>query len=84
MSSLSLLARVLITWLVILPLVLVVSMLLGWLLPDWPAIVRTVLTVTIAVPFAVAWGVPVTASLYLRLRRGRTQEAAAQPQSPAR
>lgn len=57
-----------ITWLAILPLVLVSSAVLAPLTAGWPDPLRTTLMITIVVPVAVFWAVPTLAKATQRLR----------------
>lgn len=60
--------QALITWVAILPLVLIVSMLATPVTVGWPDSLRTALVITVVVPLAVFWAVPMLARLTQRLR----------------
>ncbi|MGM1016680.1 MAG: hypothetical protein ACQEW8_03975 [Actinomycetota bacterium] len=58
-----------ITWLAILPLVTLFRFLLAPLVGGWPDLLQTALVMTLVVPVAVLWAVPLLTRAYLRLRR---------------
>lgn len=60
--------QALITWVVILPLVLGVSALVAPVTGGWPDMLRTAVAITIVVPLAVFFAVPLLARTVQRLR----------------
>lgn len=60
--------QALITWMAILPLVLVVSTSVAPFTAGWPDPLRTALVITVVVPLAVFWAVPTLAKAAQRLR----------------
>lgn len=60
--------QALVTWIAILPLVLSVSALVAPLTAGWPDPLRTTLVITVVVPLAVFWVVPILARATQRLR----------------
>lgn len=61
--------RMLLTWTAILPLVLIVRFALAPLVSTWPDVLGFALTVTIVVPIAVGFAVPMLTRGYHALRR---------------
>lgn len=61
--------RMLLTWTAILPLVLLVRFALAPLVASWPDVLGFALTVTIVVPIAVGFAVPMLTRGYHALRR---------------
>lgn len=60
--------QALVTWVAILPLVLLVSMLTDPMTVGWPGPLRSAVVITVVVPLAVFWAVPTLARLTQRLR----------------
>lgn len=60
--------QALVTWTAILPLVLLVSALAAPLTVGWPGALRTAAVITVVVPLAVFWVVPLLARFTQRLR----------------
>lgn len=60
--------QALITWIAILPLVLLMSAVITPLTGGWPDPLRTALIITLVVPIAVFWAVPTLAKATQRLR----------------
>lgn len=60
--------QALITWMAILPLVLIVSAIVVPFTTGWPDPLRTVLIITVVVPVAVFWAVPTLAKAAQRMR----------------
>lgn len=60
--------QALITWVAILPLVLIFSMLAVPVTVGWPDPLRTAFVITVVVPLAVFWAVPMLARLTQRFR----------------
>ncbi|WP_051218087.1 hypothetical protein [Nocardioides insulae] len=59
-------ARIVVTWLAIFPLAALVQTLLHPLTADWPPLLATAATLTLVVPNALIWAVPLLTKLYLR------------------
>jgi hypothetical protein len=74
--------QALVTWAVILPLVLGVSALTAPVTVGWPDPARTALVITIVVPLAVFWAVPLLARTVQRLRGTPTAVIAASCPAP--
>lgn len=68
MSPLPRALQALITWIVILPLVLITSAIVAPLTAGWPDLLRTALVITLVVPVAVFWAVPTLAKAVQRMR----------------
>lgn len=60
--------QALITWIAILPLVLIFSAVLAPFTEGWPDVLRTAAVITCVVPIAVFWVVPTMAKAVQRLR----------------
>lgn len=60
--------QALITWTAILPLVLIVSAIVAPFTEGWPDPLRSALTITVVVPIAVFWAVPLLAKTVQRMR----------------
>lgn len=60
--------QALITWMAILPLVLIVSAIVTPFTAGWPDPLRTALIITVVVPVAVFWAVPTLAKAAQRMR----------------
>ncbi len=60
--------QALVTWAVILPLSLGVSALTAPMTAGWPDVARTALVITVVVPLAVFWAVPLLARAVQRMR----------------
>lgn len=60
--------QALVTWTAILPMVLIVSAVVAPLTSAWPDALRTATVITIVVPLAVFWVVPLLARFAQRLR----------------
>ncbi|MDX2357727.1 hypothetical protein [Dietzia sp. PP-33] len=69
--------QALVTWTAILPLVLAVSALVAPLTVGWPNPLRTALVITVVVPLAVFWFVPLLARAAQRTRRAVGENRAA-------
>ena len=74
--------QALVSWVVILPLVLGVSALTAPVTVGWPNAASTALVITIVVPLAVFWAVPLLARAVQRLRGTPTAAIAASCPAP--
>ncbi|MCS3428864.1 hypothetical protein [Leucobacter aridicollis] len=75
MTQIPLLARLVITWLAIFPLVAAAQVVLQPLLAGVPQLLVTAVVMTAVVPVAVTWAVPALSRAYLALATRRTRVA---------